>query len=140
MAEMSTSLMVLPASTPTAIVPKEIAARLPDQILERLAQLPPSKQAEFVAAFHAQSRSLSFAYLTSLIYCHYGLLGRWTMTGLMWVSLFLSTTLGPALGSIWWLIDLVRMPGMVRSYNQQLAADLLRKLNTTSDTAPQPGS
>src|SRR5262245_56696960 len=103
MAEMSTSLMVLPATPPTAIVTKEIAARLPDQVLEQLAQLPPSKQSEFVAAFHAQSRSLSFAYLTSLIYCHYGLLGRWTMTGLMWVSLFLSSTLGPAIGSIWWL-------------------------------------
>jgi hypothetical protein len=140
MAEISTSLTVLPAATPAPIVPREIAARLPDQILERLAQLPPSKQAEFVAAFHAESRSLSFAYLTSLIYCHYGLLGRWAMTGLMWVSLFASSALGPALGSIWWLIDLVRMPGMVRSYNQQLAADILRKLTAGSDRAALPGA
>ena len=128
------------SATPPPIIPKEIAACLPERILEQLAQLPASKQAEFIEAFHNESRSLSFAYLTSLIYCHYGLLGRWAMTGIMWMSLFVASTLGPALGSIWWLIDLVRMPGMVRSHNQQVAAAILRKLTTGSDTAPLPGA
>jgi hypothetical protein len=140
MAEISTKLGQLPAGPSPLSIPKEIAGSLPDQVLAELARLPEAKQTEFVAAFHNQSRSLGFAYLTSLIYCHYGLLGRWAMTGFMWLSLFVTSTLGPILGSIWWLIDLVRMPGMVRTHNHQVAADILRQLNGGSDTAPLPGS
>jgi hypothetical protein len=102
MAEISTNVEELPAATPASIIPKEIAESLPDSVLAELAHLPEAKQAEFVEAFRNQSKSLAFAYLTSLIYCHYGLLGRWAMTGLMWLSLFVAS----AVGSIWWLIDL----------------------------------
>jgi hypothetical protein len=42
----------------------------------------------------------------------------------MWLSLFVAGTLGV----IWWLIDLVRMPGMVREYNDQVAAEIVQKL------------
>jgi hypothetical protein len=140
MVAVSTNLEESSAATPRSIIPKEIAAGLPTMVLEQVAQMPEAKQAAFVEAFHNQSRSLRFAYLTSLIYCHYGLLGRWAMTGLMWLSLLLSSTLGPALGSIWWLIDLVRMPGMVRSHNQQVAVDILRKLTAGNDTAALPGA
>ena len=140
MTEISISPGESPVATPPPIIPKDIAACLPERFLEQLAQLPASKQAEFIDAFHNESRSLSFAYLSSLIYCHYGLLGRWAMTGIMWMSLFVTSALGPALGTIWWLIDLVRMPGMVRSHNQQVAADILRKLTTGSDAAPLAGA
>ncbi len=140
MAEISTSLGELSAAAPQLVIPREIAADLPETVLMELARLPEAKQAAFVDAFHDQSRSLTFAYLTSLIYCHYGLLGRWALTGIMWVSLFLTSTLGPALGSIWWLIDLVRLPAMVRSHNQQVAAEILRKLTAGSDAAPLAGS
>ncbi len=140
MAEISTNPGELSLCLPQLAIPKEIAAYLPETVLMELARLSEAKQAEFVAAFHDQSRTLTFAYLTSLIYCHYGLLGRWAMTGIMWLSLFLTSTLGPALGSIWWLIDLARMPAMVRSHNQQVAADILRKLNAGSDAAPLAGA
>ena len=140
MAETSTRLGELSGTPSPPIIPKEIAESLPDEVLRQLAQLPEAKQAEFVQAFQDQSRSLGFAYLTSLIYCHYALLGRWAMTGIMWVSLFVTSTLGPALASIWWLIDLVRMPGMVRSHNRQVAADILRRLTGGNDAAPLVGS
>jgi hypothetical protein len=140
MTETSTNLVKLSAATPPAAIPQEIAAGLPDQLLEQLARLPESKRAEFTAAFHTESCSLWFAYLSSLIYCHYGLLGRWAMTGFMWMSLFVASTLGPALGSIWWLIDLVRLPGMVRTHNQQVAAAILHKLTAGNDTAALPGA
>ena len=139
MAEMSTNLGELSSVPPQLIIPREIATSLPATVIEQLTQMPEAKQAEFLVAFHNQSRSLTFAYLTSLIYCHYGLLGRWAMTGIMWVSLFVTSTLGPALGSIWWLIDLARLPRMVRSHNQQVATDILRKLNAGSDAAPLAG-
>jgi hypothetical protein len=50
--------------------------------------------------------------------------------------LFIAATLG----WIWWLIDLVRMPEMVRAYNHQVAADILRRLNAPTDPAPLAGS
>jgi hypothetical protein len=122
---------------PQLIIPSEIVARLPESVVTELAQLPAAKQAEFLQAFRNQSRSLAFAYLVSLIYCHYGLLGRWAMSGMMWVSLFVTATLG----SVWWLIDLVRLPAMVRTHNQRVAADILRKLNAAAgDPTPLAGS
>ena len=86
--------------------------------------MPENQQDAFLKAFRQQSASLVMAYLTSLIYCHYGLLGRWAMTGWMWLSLFVAGTVGV----IWWLIDLVRMPGMVREHNDRVAAEIVQKL------------
>ena len=105
-------------------IPDEIAASLPQSVRDELASMPKEQQDEFLKAFQNQSKSLVIAYLTSLIYCHYGLLGRWAMTGWMWMSLVVAS----ALGVVWWLIDLVRMPRMVREYNHRVAADIVRKL------------
>ena len=110
--------------SPHLAIPAKIAASLPQSVRNELASMPESKQDEFLKAFEQESASLVMAYLTSLIYCHYGLLGRWGMTGWMWLSLFVAGTLGV----IWWLIDLVRMPGMVREYNDRVAADIVQKL------------
>jgi hypothetical protein len=140
MTEISKVLEDLAATTPAPSVPSELAACLSGGLRKQLAQLPASQQAEFVEAFHNEARSLPFAYLTSLIYCHYGLLGRWALTGIMWLSLFVSSTLGPALGSIWWLIDLVRLPGMVRNHNRQVATAILDKLAAGDRTAALPGA
>ena len=43
----------------------------------------------------------------------------------MWLASL--ATLG-MLGMAWWLVDLVRLPGLVRSYNQALAFDILRNM------------
>ena len=110
--------------SPLLAIPAKIAASLPQSVRNELASMPENKQDEFLKAFQRESASLVMAYLTSLIYCHYGLLGRWAMTGWMWLSLFVAGTLGV----IWWLIDLVRMPGMVREYNDRVAADIVQKL------------
>jgi hypothetical protein len=105
-------------------IPAKIAASLPQSVRNDLASMPENKQDEFLKAFRQRSASLIMAYLSSLIYCHYGLLGRWAMTGWMWLSLFVASTLGV----IWWLIDLVRMPGLVREHNHRIAADIVQEL------------
>jgi hypothetical protein len=46
------------------------------------------------------------------------------MSGWMWLSLFTASTVGV----IWWLIDLVRMPRMVREHNERVAAEILQTL------------
>jgi hypothetical protein len=126
-------LVPLAASLATPI---KIGAALPEAVRAELAALPAAKQDAFLRAYQAQSCSLLLAYLTSLIYCHYGLLGRWAMTGMMFLSLFIAATLG----WIWWLIDLVRMPEMVREHNHRVAAEILAQLNPPGDPAALAGS
>ena len=125
---------MVPVAAPVA--PAKIGAALAESVRAELAAMPAAKRDEFLKAYQTQSRSLLLAYLTSLIYCHYALLGRWTMSGMMFVALFVAATLG----WMWWLIDLVRMPEMVRAHNHQVAADILRRLNAPSDPAPLAGS
>jgi hypothetical protein len=117
-------------------IPARMATALPAAVRTELALLPAAKQDEFALAFRAQSRSLLLAYLTSLIYCHYALLGRWAMSGMMFVSLFLAA----ALGWIWWLVDLVRMPELVREHNHRVALEILHRLNPPADPAPLAGA
>jgi hypothetical protein len=38
-----------------------------------------------------------------------------------------------------WLIDVVRMPGMVRAHNQRVAAEILRQLGPPRDPAALVG-
>jgi hypothetical protein len=116
-------------------VPVKIGAELPEAVRSQLALLSAAQQDEFLKAYQMQSRSLLLAYLASLIYCHYGLLGRWAMTGMMFLTLFVAVTLG----WVWWLIDVVRMPGMVRAHNQRVAADILRQLSPPHDPVPLAG-
>lgn len=109
----------------TLAIPTRMATALSAEVRAELALLPAAKQDAFALAFRTRSRGLLLAYLTSLIYCHYALLGRWAMSGMMFVALFMSA----ALGWIWWLMDLVRMPEMVREHNHRVALEILRSLD-----------
>jgi len=109
---------------PHPVIPADVAACLPLSVRHELASMPEERQKAFVEAFQSKSATLAMAYLLSLCYCHYGLLGRWAMTGWMCLSLFVTSTLGV----VWWLIDLVRMPRMVREHNHRVATDVLHEL------------
>jgi hypothetical protein len=113
-----------PLNTLDLAIPIELAASLPQSVCNQLATMPKHEQDAFLKAFQDRSASLVMAYLTSLIYGHYVLLGRWAMSGWMWLSLFTASTVGV----IWWLIDLVRMPRMVREHNERVAAEILQTL------------
>jgi hypothetical protein len=121
---------------PRLAIPDDVAACLSTSLRSELASLPPEQQQAFVEAFQSKSANLAMAYLLSLCYCHYGLLGRWAMTGWMCLSLFVTSTLGV----IWWLIDLVRMPRMVREHNHRVATDLLHELRCGATPSPLPGA
>jgi hypothetical protein len=121
---------------PHLAIPDDVAACLPPSVRSELASLPQEQQQAFVEAFQSKSANLAMAYLLSLCYCHYGLLGRWAMTGWMCLSLFVTSTLGV----IWWLIDVVRMPRMVREYNHRVATDLLLELRVAPAPSPLPGA
>jgi hypothetical protein len=125
------------ATAPHLAIPASVAAYLPPAVRDELAGMPEEQQTAFVQAFQSRSANLLMAYLLSLFYCHYGLLGRWAMTGWMCLSLFVAGTLG----LIWWLIDLLRMPRMVREYNHRVATETLHSLqNALATPAPLAGA
>ena len=106
-------------------VSERVNKHLPSAVRGQLARLPARAQSEFLEEFQRRSKSLWAAYFCSLFYCHHALLGRRGTTLAMWLASL--ATLG-MLGMAWWLVDLVRLPGLVRSYNQALAFDILRNM------------
>jgi hypothetical protein len=121
------------ASTDAATVPSDvevpvaerIGRHLPSAVRSQLASLPAGARSRFCEEFQRRSKSLRAAYFCSLFYCHHALLGRRGTTLAMWLASL--ATLG-MLGMAWWLVDLYRLPGLVRSYNQALAVDILRNM------------
>ena len=114
-------------SEPSLMVPKSVEKYLPSMVRTELGKFSPSNQEAFLEEFRRKSKGLSLAYLCSLLYCHYGFLGRWGMTVIMWLASI--ATLG-TVGLIWWLIDLFRMPSLIRNYNRDIAIDVLRNFKS----------
>jgi hypothetical protein len=106
-------------------ISERVNKHLPAAVRSQLARLPARAQSEFLDEFQRRSKSLSAAYFCSLFYCHHALLGRRGTTLAMWLASL--ATLG-MVGMAWWLVDLARLPGLVRSYNQALAFDILRNM------------
>jgi GT2 family glycosyltransferase len=109
-------------------VAERIGRQLPSAVRSQLANLPAGAQFEFLEEYRRKSKSLWAAYFWSLFYCHHALLGRRGTTLAMWLASL--ATLG-MLGMAWWLVVLVRQPGLVRSYNHALAFDILRNMRAT---------
>ncbi len=105
------------------MMPNSVEKYLPSMVRTELSWLSPSDQEAFLEEFRRRSKGLGVAYLCSLLYCHYGFLGRWGMTVIMWLAALV--TFGAA-GLIWWLIDLFRMPGLILNYNRNIAVEVLR--------------
>lgn len=106
------------------LVPSHVERYLPAMVRAELSRLPSIKQCEFVEEFERKSKSLPIAYIFAVFLLHYAYLGRWGLLILMWMgSIFL---LG--IGLIWLLIDLFRMPGLVRNYNGDVAINVMRNL------------
>lgn len=59
-----------------------------------------------------------------LLGCHYAFLGKWGVQVVFWISCFL------VIGWLWWLIDLVRIPGMVKMHNQDAAVAAMQAVKT----------
>lgn len=102
---------------------------LPAMVRTELVGLPASDQEAFVEEFNRKSKGLFGTYICSIIYCHYGFLGRWGMTALMWLVAIVTIGIG---GVIWWVIDLFRIPGLVRDYNRDLAITVMRNFKAVT--------
>ena len=102
-----------------------IADSVPSAVRDRVAALPEQRQHEFVGAYNRQARSTATAYfLCLLVGAHYAYVGRRGIQIVFWV------TLGGLL--IWWVVDLFRIPAMIRRYNEEVATNIMRRLQMSA--------
>lgn len=99
---------------------QSIQKELPEAVFQKLKSMEPSAQEAFVAEFNKKKKSPFFTSLCGYIGLHYAWVGKVRMT-----IVFLLTLGG--LG-IWWLIDLFRIRGIVRNYNNDLAIKVLSEM------------
>ena len=102
-----------------------IADSVPPAVRDKVAALPEQRQHEFVGAYNRMARSTATAYfLYLLVGGHYAYVGRRGVQIVFWV------TLGGLL--IWWVVDLFRIPAMIRRYNEEVATDIMRRLQMSA--------
>lgn len=107
-------------------ISSSISDDLPAMVRNELATLSAQRQQEFVEEYNRKKKSLGIAYLFLIIVfaLHYGYLRKWGLQFLFWF------TLGGF--GIWWIIDLFRLPGLIKDYNMDIANEVMRNLKTIS--------
>jgi len=98
------------------VIDKNLIAQLPDSIKNEIIASSPSKQVLFSKLYLEESHSLLLTYLFLLpvvFSFHYGALNNWTKQFLFWIT-------GGGL-LMWWLLDLVRLPAIVKEKNDMIA-------------------
>jgi hypothetical protein len=89
-------------------------------VKHEVSSLTPQHQEAFVEEYRRKAKSTGVAYLLWLIGFQYAYVGKWGI-----LVLYLLTAGGLF---IWMLIDIFRVPSMVRDYNKDIAVDVLRNL------------
>ena len=109
-------LAAIPAAV--MVLPYSLSASVANEVLK----MPYLLQAQFIDEYRRRSKELAIAYLFHVfLFAHYGYLGRWGLQIAFWL------TAGGIM--IWWLVDIFRLPGMVREYNDWIALRLLQEMS-----------
>jgi hypothetical protein len=107
-------------------IPGSISDSLPAMVKNELAKMSAQKQEEFVEEFNRKQKSLGIAYLLIIVLgMHYGYIRKWGLQAVFWL------TAGGLF--IWLIIDLFRLPGLVKNYNKDVAMDVMRNLKAISN-------
>ena len=93
---------------------------LPAMVTNQLRDLGDERHAEFLEEYKRRCKRIWLAYL--LFGFHYAYVGKWGIQVLYWF------TFGG--GFIWTLIDLFRIPSIVRGYNHDVAIAVLKDLRS----------
>jgi|GEM_PF-1182572 hypothetical protein len=100
------------------LIPQEVLDDLTDDVWAEAIRLPVAGQQSFVASFRARRKSKALTYVLAFaLGLHYVYLEEWRTQLLFWVT-------GGGLG-IWGILDLWRIPRLVREKNRQVAKELL---------------
>jgi len=100
----------------------KVQSHLPAAVRHKVGEMSLLSQNAFVQEFERRRRSCQTAYLLFIFGGVLGLYYLYFKKPLLFF--FFLFTMGGLL--IWWLIDLVRIPRMVRDYNQSVALEVLR--------------
>ena len=103
-------------------VPQSVRDSLPTAIRDELARLPAEQQGQFVEEYQRKAKSIVIAYLLWLVGFHYLYFGK------IGVLIIYSLTILVVVGLVWVVVDIFRIPGMVRDYNMDLATETMRNL------------
>lgn len=110
----------------TLYISNSIKDALPSMVKNELSLLTPQKQEEFVEEFKRKSKSVGVAYVLWLVLgLQYGYVRKWGLQIFYWL------TLGGF--AIWALIDLFRIPSIIKDYNKDMAIDIMRSLKAISN-------
>lgn len=108
------------------VIPESILAELPETVKEEVTQLPGEHQRVFIEAYRKKKKSVLIAYLLCLAYgTHNVYLEKTDLAFWFWFT-------GGAL-LIWWIIDFVRVPRMVRAYNRAASRVALAEARADKD-------
>jgi hypothetical protein len=104
---------------------------LPSMVRNQLAALSPGEYQAFREEYDRRAKNTGTCYLLwFFLGWYYAYLRKWGLQVLFWLSA------GGFL--IWAIVDLFRIPQLVRDYNKEIAIDVLRDLKATSLYDPRP--
>ena len=105
-------------------LPPSIKHDLPTIVRSELGKMSAQKQEEFLEEYKRKQKSVGIGYLLWFLGFHYAYVGNWGLFVVYWLTLggfFICT-----------IIDLFRIPGIIRNYNQDVATDVLRTMRAIS--------
>ena len=96
-------------------IPQSLLNQFSKMVRDTLTTLPREKQEEFMKVYQKKRKTVPMAYLRWIIffYNHYAYFEQNIQMAIYILSL-------GGVG-VWWLIDLFRIPGMLRKYNREAA-------------------
>jgi hypothetical protein len=97
-----------------------LPSTLPEAVRRKVTAMDLINQGAFLSEFSRRKKSVILAYLLLGGGLHYAYVGK------VWLTLPFICTFGGFI--VWWLIDLLRVPGMVNNYNNTIALNILRDM------------
>lgn len=98
---------------------------LPAVAQASFANLSEEQRLLFADEYNRHKKQVTAAYACwILLGCHYAYLGKWGLQVLLWILM-----LG-CIGWAWWLIDVFRIPDMIRMHNQDAAVAAMQAVKT----------
>lgn len=110
------------------LIPNELLSQLPEVVKSELKESSASKQELFIKLYQEKSKSLFLSYLFLLpvvLSFHYGTLNKWSKQLVFWAS-------GGGL-LVWWLIDIIRLPAIIKEYNHTIAFELWKEVSSIGE-------
>lgn len=114
----------------------KLFGQLPTMVKSEVMALPDSQRSAFFEEYTRRRKVTVLGYVAWLILgSHYAYIGgRWLVQVVFWLS-----SLSIVIGAVWWLIDLFRIPMMVRNHNRDVAIAVIQELQrvTPGQRPPQ---